>query len=103
MSSPADDEPGMAETGTTWSETGYFWIVLCKNRLHHFLRSIWVKHPILLGEADSVSPPPLIGDFLVKCDECGKEFRYHPRELMRFETEPRRPFVPHPLFRTADE
>lgn len=57
-------------------------------------------HPILLGETDSVSPPPHLEiNFLVTCDDCGKEYNYNPRELLRHQTEPPAFFATHPLLR----
>jgi hypothetical protein len=77
----------------------YFWIVLCKTHFHHLLQNRSAGHPILLGETDSVSPPPLIQQsFKAKCDACGKEYSYDPHDLLRFETEPPDAFVAHPLF-----
>lgn len=74
----------------------YYWVVLCKNHHYQLKQSQAAGHPILLGETDSVSPPPhLETDFKVRCDDCGKEFSYGPRELLRHETEP-----PLPSWRT---
>jgi hypothetical protein len=70
----------------------YYWVVLCKNHPYHRKQSLAAGHPILLGETDCVSPPPdLEMNFLVTCDDCGKEFTYNPRELLRHQTEPPRP------------
>jgi hypothetical protein len=77
----------------------YYWVVLCKNHAFHRKQSLAARHPILLGETDSVSPPPrLEANFLVTCDDCGKESTYNPRELLRHQTEPPASFSAHPLF-----
>jgi hypothetical protein len=81
-------------------EKDYYWVVLCKSRLCHFLQNRSMPHTIMLGETDSVSAPPrLEGGFRVKCDDCGKEYVYHSADLLRFEAEPPEFFVAHPLFR----
>jgi hypothetical protein len=80
-------------------ETEYYWIVLCKTHFHHLLQNRAAGHPILLGETDSVSPPPTIRkSFKARCDACGKEHSYHAHDVLRFETEPPETFVAHPLF-----
>ena len=80
-------------------ELEYYWIVLCKNHHYHLKQSQASGHPILLGETDSVSPPPYLErDFKTRCDDCGKEYSYSPRALLRYETEPPASFVAHPLF-----
>jgi hypothetical protein len=80
-------------------ESGYFWVVLCKNRIYHYFQHRSVRHPILLGETDSVSPPPLLpASFRARCDECGREYKYRPGQLLRFETDPPAEFVAHALF-----
>jgi hypothetical protein len=87
-----------------WDEANneYYWIVLCKNQHYHLKQSQAAGHPILLGETDSVSPPPHFEmNFEVTCDDCGKEYTYSPRQLLRYETEPPASFSAHPLF--ADE
>jgi hypothetical protein len=79
----------------------YYWVVLCKNHHYHLKQSQAAGHPILLGE--SVSPPPhLETDYKVRCDDCGKEYSYGPRELLRHETEPPASFLAHPLFADLD-
>jgi hypothetical protein len=85
-----------------WDEENqeYYWVVLCKNHQYHFKQSQAAGHPILLGETDSVSPPPhLEMDFTVDCEDCGREYSYRPRELLRYQTEPPASLVAHPLFR----
>jgi hypothetical protein len=77
-------------------DSEYFWVVLCKNRWRH------IGHPILLGEADSFSGPPhLDGDFKVKCDVCGKECKYSPRDILRFEAIEPESFSAHAMFKEA--
>jgi hypothetical protein len=89
----------MRDTEATMWDEEYFWVVLCKNHPFHRKQSLAAAHPILLGETDSVSPPPhLEMNFLVTCDDCGKEYKYNPRELLRHQTEPPASFSAHPLF-----
>jgi hypothetical protein len=77
----------------------YFWVVLCKNLHYHLKQSQAAGHLILLGETDSVSPPPhLEMAFTVNCDDCGREYSYKSRELLRYQMEPPASFVAHPLF-----
>jgi hypothetical protein len=88
-----------------WDEVyaEHYWVVLCKNHHYHLKQSQAAGHPILLGETDSVSPPPhLETDFKVRCDDCGKEYSYSPCELLRHETEPPASFLAHPLFADFD-
>lgn len=79
-------------------ESDYFWVVICKNNRRH------IGHPILLGEADSVSDPPILhGEFNVRCDVCGKEETYDSsRDLLRFEANAPESFSAHPLFADWD-
>jgi len=80
-------------------EKEYFWVVKCKNRLFHLLQNRSTGHIILLGETDSFSPPPkLEALFSVRCDDCGKEYSYHSREILRFETDRPAAFEAHHLF-----
>jgi len=80
-------------------EKEYFWVVKCKNRLVHILQNRSTGHIILLGETDSISPPPKLHvPFSVRCDGCGKEYSYHSKEILRFETDPPTAFEAHPLF-----
>ena len=90
---------------TMWDEANgeYYWIVLCKNNHYHRKQSLAARHPILLGETDSVSPlPQLEKTFLVTCDDCGTEYKYSPREILRYDTEPPASFLAHPLFADPD-
>ena len=80
-------------------ESQYFWVVLCKNHRFHKRQNLYFGHTIPLAETDSVLPPPVLSDRLsVRCDDCGKEYRYEPKELLRAELEPQSGFVTHPLF-----
>ena len=75
----------------------YYWVVLCKNHHYHLKQSQAAGHQILLGETDGVSPPPHLElDFKVRCDDCGKDYSYSPRELLRYETKPPASFLAHP-------
>jgi hypothetical protein len=77
-------------------DSEYFWVVICKNHRSH------IGHPILLGETDAFSDPPMLyGDFEAQCDVCGKEFTYSTGELLRFEAEVPDSFSAHPLFEEA--
>jgi len=52
-----------------------------------------------LAETDAVaSLPPLQDHFMVRCDKCGKEYRYEPSDVFRYEQRPPDSFTPHPLF-----
>lgn len=80
-------------------ERQYFWVVLCKNHKFHNHQNLFFRHKIPLGETDPFqSPPDLDGGFKVRCDECGEEYTYAPKDLLRFELEPPKVFSPHPLF-----
>jgi hypothetical protein len=83
-----------------WEDNSYFWIVLCKNHWFHARKNFFFRHQILLAETDAfASRPPVNRPFKVRCDECGKEYVYRPRELLRVEHDPPESFTPHPLFR----
>jgi hypothetical protein len=83
-----------------WDDNNYCWIVFCKNRWFHWRQNLFYRHRILLGETDEVTPPPkLKGPFVAKCDNCGKEYTYRRREVLRHEEELPEGFTPHPLFR----
>jgi hypothetical protein len=83
----------------TENEKEYFWVVLCKNRHFHYLQNRSTGHIILLGETDSVSPPPrLNAPFSVRCDNCGRQFFYQSKDILRFESDPPAVFEAHPLF-----
>ena len=77
----------------------YFWVVLCKNRRFHKRQNLYFGHTIPLAETDAILPPPNLNERLaVKCDDCGKEYSYEPKELLRTELEVSNDFTPHPLF-----
>lgn len=53
----------------------YYWVVLCRNHRFHNRQNRSSGHKILLGETDSfLSRPPLDQSFVVRCDDCGKEY-----------------------------
>ena len=82
-----------------WEDSHYCWVVMCKNHWFHIRQNLFFGHKIPLGEADPyASPPALASSFSVRCDECHKEYRYKPSDLLRFEQELPVSFVPHPLF-----
>ena len=77
----------------------YFCIVVFRNHMFHFRQNRSTGHIILPGETDEVSDrPALDAQFSVKCDNCGRTYNYHPRDVLRFQTEPPASFVTHPLF-----
>jgi len=79
--------------------TQYFWVVLCKNHRFHKKQNRFFGHSIPLGETDALESPPAFGDQLrVRCDDCGEEYDYKPKEVLRAELEARGDFRPHPLF-----
>lgn len=79
--------------------TDYFWVVICKNRRFHHKGNTSYEHHIALGEADSFSEPPMLTEQIsVRCDACGEEYRYKPKEVLRAEMAVPERFSPHPLF-----
>jgi hypothetical protein len=87
-----------------WEDSGYCWVVLCKNTWFHIRKQLFSSHRIPLGETDAVSPlPALSGPFQVRCDECGAEYTYKRSDLRRYEQELPDSFVPHPLFRPGGD
>ena len=83
-----------------WENASYCWVVICKNKRFHQHTNVMFGHKIPLGETDAVSSPPaLSGAFAVRCDECGEEHDYKPKEVLRFELELPASFTPHPLFK----
>jgi hypothetical protein len=85
-----------------WVDSHYCWVVLCKNQWFHLRQNLFFRHRIPLAETDPLAPPPsLRGRFNVRCDLCGKEYRYKPSEVLRFEQELPDSFTPHPLFRNC--
>jgi hypothetical protein len=95
-SPPSVDEP---EKGL-WVDCSYCWVVVCKNHWFHRRGNPYNVHRIPLGQTDGVSSRPSISrPFRARCDECCKEYLFKPSEVLRWEMEPPRSFVPHPLFR----
>jgi hypothetical protein len=87
-----------------WDDKQYFWVVICKNRHFHEHQSFWGGHKIFLGETDSYSSLPIRDPRIsVTCNDCGKEYEYTQKEILRFESDPMEGFVGHPLFREAME
>ena len=85
-----------------WIEgTEYFWVVLCKNRGVHNKYNLYSRHAIPLAETNEVSPPPKVGDFLVRCDDCDQEYTYSAKDVLRAELDPPESLTPHPLFRDS--
>jgi hypothetical protein len=83
-----------------WDDPHYCWVVVCKNHWFHLRQNLFYGHKIPLAEADVYGLPPAIkGSFSVRCDDCHKEYRYKPSDLMRHEQELPGAFIPHPLFR----
>lgn len=59
-------------------------------------------HRIPLGETDAFSPLTSIGDVChVRCDKCGEEHSYKPKEILRVEQTLPESFTPHPLFKDS--
>ena len=82
-----------------WEDNNYCWVVLCKNNWFHFRRTPSSKHKIPLAETDAYAPPPALqNSFTVRCDECHKEYRYKPSQVLRHDQELPASFNPHPLF-----
>jgi serine/threonine protein kinase len=82
-----------------WVGSDYCWMVVCKNDLFHRHPNVFNVHRIPLGETDAVSPRPRLDKpFVVRCDECGKEYMYQPSDVLRYEMEVPASFVAHPLF-----
>lgn len=81
------------------ADTEYFWVVLCKNHRYHRQQNLFFGHKIPLAETDAFLPPPALDSALkVRCDDCGEEYSYQPKELVRIELECPGSFTPHPLF-----
>jgi hypothetical protein len=82
-----------------WEDYSYCWVVMCKNHWFHSRQNLYSKHKIPLAETDFYAPPPALkSSFLVKCDECHKEYIYKPSEVSRHDQELPASFIPHPLF-----
>jgi hypothetical protein len=77
----------------------YYWVVICKNHRVHHKGNTSYEHHIRLGETDAYSPPPMQTEQItVRCDSCGEEYSYKPKEVTRAEIEVLDNFTPHPLF-----
>ena len=77
----------------------YFWVVICKNR-HKGNTSY--EHRIALVETDPFSPQPMLSEDLnVRCDSCGEQYSYKPKDVLRAEIQVPEHFLPHPLFRVG--
>src|SRR2546429_3471777 len=77
-----------------WVDSNYCWVVVCKNHWFHGRGNFFSVHRIPLGETDAVLPRPDIDKpFLVRCDECGKEYTYTPSDVLKYEMEAPAPFV----------
>jgi hypothetical protein len=80
--------------------TDYFWLVVCKNHRFHHKGNIGYEHKILLGEADAYGTLPMLPEKIeIRCDNCGEEYSYKQKEVMRDEVQVSESFVPHPLFK----
>jgi len=78
----------------------YFWVVLCKNHRFHTRQNLFYAHKIRLAEADAYLPPPSFDVALnIRCDDCGQEYSYQPKEILRAQLQLTDEFTPHPLFR----
>jgi hypothetical protein len=80
-------------------DSPYAWVVVCKNRKFHNRKNVFFGHKIPLAETDAFSPPPTLAEgFPVCCDECGQEYSYRLKELVRIELDLPDGFTPHPFF-----
>jgi hypothetical protein len=80
-------------------ESQYVWVVLCKNHKFHKHQNLFFDHKIPLGETDAIQPPPALnGGLKVRCDDCGQEYTYQPKDLLRSELELPESFAPQQLF-----
>ena len=88
--------------GIQMPDSEYFWVVLCKNHRYHKQQNLFFGHKIPLAETNAFLSPPLInGALQVRCDDCGEEYAYQSKDLVRFELEYPVSFTPHPLFEQA--
>jgi len=75
------------------------WVVLCKNHKFHKRENLFFEHKIPLGETDAIEPPPALnGGLKVRCDDCGHEYTYQSKDLLRTELELPPSFAPIPPF-----
>ena len=80
--------------------TDYYWVVVCKNHRVHHKGNIGYEHKILLGESDAYATLPMLPEtFKVRCNSCGEEYSYKPKDVMRDEVQVPEVFTPHPLFK----
>lgn len=80
-------------------EGQYYWAVLCKNHRFHRQQNLFFAHKIPLGETDAYLPlPSFSGQLSVRCDDCGHEYSYEAKEIVRIQLEYPETFTPHPLF-----
>jgi len=81
-------------------ERDYFWVVLCKNHRFHHKGNTSYAHQIALGETDAYSPLPMLAQAVtVRCDNCGEEYSYREKDILRNVIPVPTGFVPHPMFR----
>jgi len=94
------DVSGVFMGTSHWENPAYCWVVICKNKKVHRADNVNAGHKIPLAETDAFAPAPAIaGSFMVLCDDCGKEYSYEPKEVLRLEMELPASLKPHPLFR----
>jgi hypothetical protein len=80
--------------------TDYFWVVIWKNRRFHHKGNTSYEHQIPLAETDAFSSLPMLTEGIkVRCDACGEEYSYKPKEALRAEIEVPEHLDVHPLFR----
>jgi hypothetical protein len=80
--------------------TDYFWVVVCKNRRVHHKGNTGYEHKILLGETDAFAALTMLPEKItVRCDNCGEEYSYKSKEVLRDEVQVPKTFTPHPLFK----
>jgi hypothetical protein len=78
----------------------YYWVVICKNHRFHHKSNTSYEHRIILGEADQFTAPPMLTDQLkVRCDNCGEEYSYQQKDVLRAEMDFPPTFAAHPLFK----
>ena len=82
------------------ADRDYFWVALCKNHRFHHKGNHSYGHEIALGATDAYSPRPMLTHGVsIRCDHCGAEYSYKPREIVRSVIEVPADFVPHTMFR----
>src|SRR5882762_3640430 len=75
-------------------ESGYFWIVLCKNHKFHKDQNLLFEHRIPLAETDPYETPPFFAAGIkIRCDGCGQEYAYRSKDLLRVEMESPQSFL----------